>query len=723
MGICGSKDDPIRTLQSPTGHEQRPTKLEGKAPGSPTSPTARTSFAPAGSDFQSPPRQADRRPSLAGKFVHEHAHTKLDDVYDSSEAVILGTGMSGSVSTIQHRSTGITYALKTLSLRVLESAGTMDDLRKEIQILKALDHPNIVKLFETFEDRRRAEFHIIMELCSGGHLVSRMRQVSRFTENEAADLVTKMCGAILYCHQHGVCHRDIKLDNFVYESEEEFAELKLIDFGLSHLLECSTDMMTERVGTLSYMAPEILNNHPYTEKCDMWSIGVVTFMLLTGRKPFHDRDREIKKRLIRGGLQPHQLEGLLWAHVTADGVDFCRQLLEMDPERRLSAKRALEHPWLKQSSRPAAVALARRVARRSPPPRVERGGAGEGGQRRDSVNPPSGGLPDVGAPQREESVGFGSVLRSLQQFSDMEHMQKMALEVIAFATPPAKLEELRRLFSTVDADGNGTVSLDEFREAMKQFPEVPAQFWRNSWRNSGAIRRSAQFFDALVRAPGAGARGGEDVRRHRRDAHGRDRAHRVHRRHPRRPAVHHRADGADGVQYARRRRRRRRHEGRPDADGGAGVPRGGRRRDAARPREALLQDFLQLMTAGGIVSAQPARVESEAVARAGTKSDTDLLSSSRPTSSPRCTWSSSKRVPGRRGVALPGTRSFTEPSAEPPQPSRSVSFTAGTDVRAGMDHRSGAGRCSPIGQSSRQLPIDERIDLVRPNSHSPYARM
>ena len=87
-------------------------------------------------------------------------------MYDSSEAVILGTGMSGSVSTIQHRSTGITYALKTLSLRVLESAGTMDDLRKEIQILKALDHPNIVKLFETFEDRRRAEFHIIMELCS-----------------------------------------------------------------------------------------------------------------------------------------------------------------------------------------------------------------------------------------------------------------------------------------------------------------------------------------------------------------------------------------------------------------------------------------------------------------------------------------------------------------------------------------------------------------------------
>ena len=493
MGICGSKDDPSVTLQSPTGHEQRPTKLEGKAPAVTNLSDRPDQLAPAGSDFQSPPRQADRRPSLAGKFVHEHAHTKLDDVYDSSEAVILGTGMSGSVSTIQHRSTGITYALKTLSLRVLESAGTMDDLRKEIQILKALDHPNIVKLFETFEDRRRAEFHIIMELCSGGHLVSRMRQVSRFTENEAADLVTKMCGAILYCHQHGVCHRDIKLDNFVYESEEEFAELKLIDFGLSHLLECSTDMMTERVGTLSYMAPEILNNHPYTEKCDMWSIGVVTFMLLTGRKPFHDRDREIKKRLIRGGLQPHQLEGPLWAHVTADGVDFCRQLLEMDPERRLSAKRALEHPWLKQSrdrlqsrSRGESLAALRRRASSA----AERG---KGGSGRDSVNPPSGALPDVGAPQREESVGFGSVLRSLQQFSDMEHMQKMALEVIAFATPPAKLEELRRLFSTVDADGNGTVSLDEFREAMKQFPEVPAQFWRNSGAilaQFGAIRRN-----------------------------------------------------------------------------------------------------------------------------------------------------------------------------------------------------------------------------------------
>ena len=210
---------------------------------------------------ESQPKDKARKPSITETLMMEHRQGKgqrmMDEVYDTSDAIILGEGMSGRVATCRQRYTGELFALKTLSVQRLKV--DMDELRQEIDILKRLDHPNIVKVYETFEEEGR--FHVVMELCSGGQvethwsialplpyralpgnacapprarprapqLISRLKSHKRgFGEEMAARLMSKMIASILYCHERNVCHRDVKLDNFVYESDGADAELELV---------------------------------------------------------------------------------------------------------------------------------------------------------------------------------------------------------------------------------------------------------------------------------------------------------------------------------------------------------------------------------------------------------------------------------------------------------------------------------------------------------------
>lgn len=359
---------------------------------------------------------------------------RLDDMYDTSDAVVLGEGMSGRVATCKQRFTGELFALKTLCTQKLRV--NMDELRQEIDILKRLDHPNIVKVYETFEEEGR--FHVVMELCNGGQLISRLKSYKRgFGEEMAARLMSKMISSILYCHERNVCHRDVKLDNFVYESEGEDAELKLIDFGLSHVLLHTQEKMHDRVGTLTYMAPEVLTGRGegglqgYTSACDMWSLGVVSYMLLSGRRPFHHADRDEKRRLVKEGKVSFEHEA--WANVSAGAQDFVRSLLHRDPKSRFTAKQALNDPWIKQmcASNANATTLAEEMQRNS------------------------------------------LVLHSLQDFMHAEAMHKVALEVVAFTAPPASFDELRKLFKAIDTDNSGTISYEELRTAMENYPEIP----------------------------------------------------------------------------------------------------------------------------------------------------------------------------------------------------------------------------------------------------------
>ena len=207
----------------------------------------------------------------------------------------IGHGMTGKVYQVKHKGTGEIYALKCMEVRRIEP-DLLDDLRNEIGLLKMLDHPNVIKLYEYYEDA--TNIYLILEFCDGGELFDRLHQQqgSRYTEAEAARLMFKMVAAIAYCHYMGISHRDLKLENFIFESKEGDSNIKLIDFGLSAKYGSSIRRMQTMVGTAYYIAPEVLTaaegasgilggqRRGYTHACDLWSLAVIAYMLVRRRR-------------------------------------------------------------------------------------------------------------------------------------------------------------------------------------------------------------------------------------------------------------------------------------------------------------------------------------------------------------------------------------------------------------------------------------------------------
>ena len=176
-------------------------------------------------------------------------------------------------------------------MKIIHVKNTSTDLEKkiskEINILKDLDHPNIMKVFEFFCNKNA--IFIINELCTGGELFDKIVEVKHFSENVAADIMIQLFSAVGFCHEQGVIHRDLKPENILIETQQEklkeFFHIKIIDFGTCEILQ-RNKMLKEQIGTSFYIAPEVLNNS-YNEKCDLWSCGVILYILLCGAPPFY----------------------------------------------------------------------------------------------------------------------------------------------------------------------------------------------------------------------------------------------------------------------------------------------------------------------------------------------------------------------------------------------------------------------------------------------------
>ena len=232
------------------------------------------------------------------------------------------------------------YAIKSISKKNL-SEKDLEDLIKEVDIIFVLYHPNIIKFYETYHDK--SYFHIVMELCKGKEVFDRIVEDGRIKEKKVCMVIMKVLHAISYCHSRGVTHRDLKPENILFETLEQDAEIKLIDFGLSRKYFTNEKMHTI-LGTPYYVAPEVLQGE-YDEKCDIWSIGALTYIMLCGDPPFKgSSNNEIFNKILREDVKFNSNK---WKNISDDARDFVKECLNKIPEKRPNAIQALEHNWFK----------------------------------------------------------------------------------------------------------------------------------------------------------------------------------------------------------------------------------------------------------------------------------------------------------------------------------------------------------------------------------------
>jgi calcium/calmodulin-dependent protein kinase I len=220
------------------------------------------------------------------------------------------------------------------------SAARLKSYREEARIMRILDHPHVVKCFDAFEDERK--FYLVEECMLGGLLFDRIAAKRMFTEAEAGRVLKVLLSAIEYCHRKGILHHDLKLENLVLADESYDATIKLNGFSFAIVSE--EEVVTPIRGSLDYIAPEILMHNRHGKAADMWSIGIITYMLLGGRAPFQSSNDDLQVEKTKQGI--FKFDHVAWWDISDDAKDFIRHLIVVDPSKRYTAAQALSHKWV-----------------------------------------------------------------------------------------------------------------------------------------------------------------------------------------------------------------------------------------------------------------------------------------------------------------------------------------------------------------------------------------
>lgn len=263
----------------------------------------------------------------------------------------LGAGAFGKVYLAKHKPSHIEFAVKELVIKAGPGSLTKDeDIVSEIRVLEALNHPNIVRLYQFYKEPSR--YFLVMEVMSGGELFDRIVAKKSYNEVEARNTMLIILLALKYMHEQKIVHRDLKPDNLLLASGASDTHVKIADFGLA--ASVANGEVREQLGTPNYIAPEILWNRPYGTSVDMWSMGVIFFILLAGYQPFHHADQQRLYAKIKRGR--YDMSAPQWANVSAEAKDLVSKMLTVNVRDRITAAEALQHPWLQRMDRPDLMA-------------------------------------------------------------------------------------------------------------------------------------------------------------------------------------------------------------------------------------------------------------------------------------------------------------------------------------------------------------------------------
>ncbi|KAB2007223.1 hypothetical protein ERO13_D10G012500v2 [Gossypium hirsutum] len=325
----------------------------------------------------------------------------------------LGRGQFGITYLCTENSTGNTYACKSILKRKLRSKQDREDIKKEVQIMQHLSgQPCIVEFRGAYEDRQSV--HLVMELCAGGELFDRIIAEGHYSERAAAGIFKSVVNVVHICHFMGVIHRDLKPENFLLSSKDAGAMLKATDFGLSVFIE-EGKRYRDIVGSAYYVAPEILRRS-YGKEVDIWSAGIILYILLSGVPPFWaETEKGIFDAISEGKLD---FESQPWPSISETAKDLVRKMLTKDPKKRFTSAQVLEHPWMREDGEAS-----------------------------------------------DKPIG-SAVLSRLKQFRAMNKLKKLALKVIAENLSEEEIKGLKVMFTNMDTDKSGTITYEELKTGL-----------------------------------------------------------------------------------------------------------------------------------------------------------------------------------------------------------------------------------------------------------------
>lgn len=357
------------------------------------------------------------------------SYTNIRKIYSFEK--LLGKGNYAVVRLASLKSDPTTkFAIKIIEKERIQDRFFL--LEREVSILLKLDHPNIITFNETYQDFKY--YYLVMEYCSGGELLDRIVSRKHLKEDECCEIMRKLFLAVNYIHQKKIVHRDLKPENILFSDESSEAELKIIDFGLSNIfnigndtkkLDSSSVSFHTKVGTPLYLAPEVLKG-TYSVKCDIWSLGVIMYFLLSGKLPFLSNNEASLFQLVRKGI--FNFDSSEWVKVSTNAKSLILKLLNVNPKKRISAQQALDHPWFESFKKKL----------------------------------------QVETPGKKPSQDIDiNILNMLKNMKNPNRLKKEILKVFINRLSEKDIINIKTAFQTIDYNNTGSITCNELMIVMK----------------------------------------------------------------------------------------------------------------------------------------------------------------------------------------------------------------------------------------------------------------